>query len=543
MIEASSHASTLIRSLLRPQAYPHPVTSVDVIETHISWILLTGSVVYKLKKPVSMGFVEASRLDQRLHYCREELRLNQRLAPHLYCDVVAIVGPEAQASVGPSCLDPAQPLPASLIDVAVRMRQFAPDDLLSNALEAGAVDRLQLTDLATSLGHFHREADGIAPDQDYGSPQSVTEPVFTNLMVLDQLVSDPHQRDVLERHRAWVDQEMQRLDGRFAERHRAGAIRECHGDLHCANIRVGTGGRLEVFDAIDFNARLRWIDPISEMAFLVMDLVMRGEPSGALQLLNAWLECTGLYDALDLWPWYVAYRAMVRAKVSAMQLSESRDPHRQRLLQSDLQRYLQMASDQEQSPSGGLVLMHGLSGSGKSTLSDVLIAPLMAVRIRSDRERQRAFMPSSDRQARFSGDRYGPEVTEWLFHDQLPRLVQQSLQSGLSVIVDATFLRRRERKRMADLAEDLGRNWAIVHCRCSEATARCRIQARQQQGTDPSEADMAVRDQQMQWSEALDAGEQKRTVLCDEYTPFKAVQSELLALLQPSPGMASMKGC
>ena len=158
MIEASSHASTLIRSLLRPQAYPHPVTSVDVIETHISWILLTGSVVYKLKKPVSIGFVEASRLDQRLHYCREELRLNQRLAPHLYCDVVAIVGPEAQASVGPSCLDPAQPLPASLIDVAVRMRQFAPDDLLSNALEAGAVDRLQLTDLATSLGHFDREA-------------------------------------------------------------------------------------------------------------------------------------------------------------------------------------------------------------------------------------------------------------------------------------------------------------------------------------------------------------------------------------------------
>ncbi|MGC6483010.1 MAG: AAA family ATPase [Synechococcus sp.] len=533
---AGERHPAMIEALLQPNAYPHPVAAVQLIETHMSWVLLTGPFAYKIKKPVALAFVQTTTLQQRLHCCHEELRLNRRLAADLYCAVVPVLGPAAQARISTTPLDPNVAHGESILDVAVKMVQFDPKDLLSRALTDNTINRPALSELAWSLGHFHQHAPVAAPTTTYGNPQAVCEPVATNLTILDQLATTGQQQAQLTQHRHWVAQHQQQLLPRLIDRKQAGAIRECHGDLHCANIRRKPNGQLQVFDAIDFNAGLRWIDPISEMAFLVMDLEMRGNPGCGVELLNSWLECTGTYDGLDLWPWYSAYRAMVRAKVSALQAQSCPDPARRHHLQTELDSYLTIASRWEQTPQGGLVLMHGLSGSGKSTLSAQLIGPFQAVRLRSDRERLRAFQALEGQPARFTGDRYRAEVTRWLFHDRLPHLVQRALLSRYAVIVDATFLRHQERRVMTALADAMGRPWAIVHCQCSEATARQRLTQRQRERQDPSEADLTVRNRQRQWQDALDDQEQQRTVVADEGSLLATVTAELAALLKPAGG-------
>ena len=532
MVSASEAQPTLILSLLRPEAYPHPVGEIELIETHISWVLLTGRFAYKIKKPINLGFVQAASLSQRQHYCQEELRLNRRLAPKLYLGVVPVVGPEEEARILSDDIAFESGQSGTVIETAVKMRQFQPQKLLGKLLTKGAIETKQLTALAWDLGHFHQSAIPAASDSRLGSPDQVCEPVFTNLDVLKRLASKADQQQLLSRHCHWVEQQQQQLRQRFATRQRHGAIRECHGDLHCSNIHLTSQGHLEVFDSIDFNPSLRWIDPISEMAFLVMDLQTLGHQEQAIDLLNAWLECTGAYDGMDLWPWYHAYRAMVRAKVSAIQAEQCIDPQRKQGLLQDLDRYLNTACTNERQARGGLVLMHGLSGSGKSTVSKQLCSSLGAVRIRSDRERARAFTSTATHPARYSGNRYRQEVNSWLFETQLPQLAEHCLMSGFHVIIDATFLRRHERHTMAAVAQRLDRPQAIVACHCAEITAQTRINQRQERGNDPSEADSAVRERQKRWLEPLDTDEQKRTVFADETTSFAAINTALAKLLQ-----------
>ena len=517
---------------MRPEAYPHPVQTVELIETHISWVLLTGTFAYKIKKPINLGFVQAASLQQRLHYCHEEIRLNRRLAADLYLGVVAVVGPVEQA-----CILEGLHLPQGqrMLEAAVKMRQFPPEHLLSTTLVQRSVEASALNNLAWSLGRFHQHAPAASREQSFGTPPQVSEPVATNLSVLDRLISDPAQREQLHRHWRWTQEQQQQLWARFEARHQNGEIRECHGDLHCGNIRFTSQGALEVFDAIDFNPDLRWIDPISEMAFLVMDLQMHNARPLATTTLNAWLECTGAYAGMDLWRWYHAYRAMVRAKVCALQAEQTSSNHATQRLRQDLNRYLQTASGDEAPASGGLVLMHGLSGSGKSTLSARLCISLEAVRIRSDRERLRAFAPSGAAPARFTGDPYRAEISRWLFDQHLPMLTERCLMSGYPVIVDATFLRQHERQTMLDLAARLNRQAAIVHCSCSDDTALARLSRRAQCGEDPSEADFSVRQQQQHWLEPLTAHERARTVQVDESTPLASVEEALQQHLNPPP--------
>ena len=518
----------LIQALLRPEAYPHPVQTVGLIETHISWVLLTGTIAYKIKKPINLGFVQADSLQQRLHYCHEEIRLNRRLAAHLYLGVVAVVGPADQARILET-LEPSQGQP--MLEAAVKMRQFAPEQLLSRALTQQSIETGAGTRLGWALGQFHQSASAATPAHSYGTAAKVSEPVNTNLTVLDALITNTDQRDQLQQHQRWTQQQQQQLSARFEARLQEGEIRECHGDLHCGNIRLTSRGELEVFDAIDFNPNLRWIDPISEMAFLVMDLQIHRAESLAIDTLNAWLECTGAYAGMDLWRWYHAYRAMVRAKVSALQAEHCSEPVTKRQLQQDLARYLQTASENERPAKGGLILMHGLSGSGKSTLSAQLCQRLKAVRIRSDQERRRAFEPSTFSPALFTGDPYRTEISQWLFHQHLPMLAERCLMSGFNVIVDATFLRQPERQTMLNLAARLKRQAVVIHCSCSTITARKRLAQRAERGDDPSEADFSVRQQQAKWLEPLTADEQARTVRADESTPLAVVEMEAQRLL------------
>ncbi len=508
----------LITALLRPEAYDHPVETIELLETHISWVLLTGSYAYKIKKPVNLGFVDFSTPERRLQFCQEELRLNRRLAADLYLGLAPIHGPPAAARF---CGD------GPVIEMAVQMRQFqqqdllpavlerndlAPETLVPKALAPEALERL-FEQLADSLAHFHAAAAQATAADGYGSAPQVRAPALANLDVLEAaLGADPR----LLALRRWSETQAQQLAPWFEARRANGWIREGHGDLHLGNMALWQG-RILVFDCLEFSPALRWIDPSSDLAFLVMDLRQRQRPELAALVLNRWLELSGDYTGLQAWRWYVVYRALVRAKVAALRLQQAEltaaaISSQQLVIQS----YLALAEATTAEPAPLLLITHGVSGSGKSHLARRLARRLGWIQLRSDVERKRLFgLWGLPRREPCAGDLYAAAVTEQLYGDHLPRCAEAVLGAGLSLIVDATFGQRQQRRNFAALAARCGARFLILDCRCDSDLARRRIQARQVMGLDPSDADPAVLDQQLRHWQPLDFAEQALALVAE----------------------------
>lgn len=479
----------LVASLLKPQAYPHPVQRVELLETHISWVFLTGPYAYKLKKPVDLGFLDFSTPERRELFCHEELRLNQRLSGDLYLDVVPLHGPPEQASFqgeGP------------VIDHAVRMRQFSQSALLAAVLERHGLTAAMVDRLADDLAQFQAAAAVAPPTGPHGSADAVLAPVRANFAVLEAsplLADQPPSAARLQRLRLWSEQEWLRLRPRFAERLAGGRVREGHGDLHLGNL-VLLEGQVVPFDCLEFSDTLRWIDVVSEMAFLVMDLQEHGAQRLSQRLLNRWLEQTGDWKGLALWRWYVCYRALVRAKVASLRS----DPA--------VHTYLELAEQLITPQPLVLAITTGVSGLGKSRSSQAIADRLGWIRLRSDVERKRLFglwgIPAA---AELRGDPYSPSVSEELLGQRLPQLARKLIEAGFPVVVDATFLRRQDRRRMAELADSLGVPFLILAPTAKKAVALERIQKRRRHGRDPSDADAEVLEQQLAMAEPLDAVE------------------------------------
>jgi len=264
----------LMAALQRPEPWPHPVQEpIGLIETHISWVLLTGPYAYKLHKPVNLGFLDFTTLEQRLHDCREELRLNRRLSDDLYLGLVAVVEGPAGARILEASAEPGTaPLArdATVLEVGLRMRQFPQEALLPAALARGAIDSSQVEALAADLARFHQQAAVAAADGAYGTPAAVLQPVRDNITALEPRLPVAAQSQ-LEQVRLWSERCFAEIRPLLEQRLAAGRVRECHGDLHLGNMLL-ENGRIRVFDCLEFSPALRWIDVISDMAFLVMDL-------------------------------------------------------------------------------------------------------------------------------------------------------------------------------------------------------------------------------------------------------------------------------
>ena len=509
--------ANLIDALLQPTAYDHPVGSIDLIETHISWILLTGDYAYKLRKPVNLGFVDFSTPERRHWFSLEELRLNRRLAPDLYLDVRSIHGPVQSAHLGGT---------GPVIDTVVKMRQFRQVQLLPAVLERGELTPSQLEHLAGDLARFHAEAAVAAPESGFGSALVVTAPALTNLEVLAQHAPDQLGQLDLD---AWTRSEARRLTDHFQQRLLQGAVREGHGDLHLGNMFLSEG-RIRVFDCLEFSQTLRWIDVMSDLAFLAMDLRQRGRRDLAGVLLDHWLQNTGDYTGLGAWRWYGVYRALVRAKVAALRLSQTSTAAVVANSTRELRRYREEASDWAAAPPGQLALCHGVSGSGKSHLAKQLCQQLGWIRLCSDIERRRLFGRWTGLSACASpgGDPYRPEINELLFGELLPKAAELALRAGESLIVDATFLRRRDRQRFQQLAKRCGARFHILDCQVRPDLAAARIRERQQQGLDPSEANIDVLQTQWDQQDPLDPADLEHTLPLDCNTDLTRERWQLL---------------
>ncbi|WP_041604424.1 AAA family ATPase [Thioflavicoccus mobilis] len=498
---------TLVEGLLEPGAYPHPVSEVERIETHISVVLLAGAFAYKLKKPLDLGFLDFSTLARRHSLCGEELRLNRRLAPEIYLSVEPVTGAPAHPRIGGE---------GEVIEYAVKMRRFPQEALLSRrTVTPDVVERI-----AVRVADFHAGIPTAAPDSDYGSQAAVLGPMLENFRhIRPGLAAGQQGRiDAIE---AWTRAHAEALQGEIAERRREGHVRECHGDMHRGNIAI-IDDEVVIFDAIEFSPALRWIDTISEVAFLVMDLDEGGYPVLGRRFLNRYLELTGDYAGLPLLDFYKVYRAMVRAKVIAIRLGQAHvEAEEAAADRRDLARYLSLAEGYTRAHRPTLVLMHGLSGSGKSWLANGLLDHLPAIRIRSDIERKRLFGLGADADSAATvGDIYTREATARTY-ERLRGQARTLLTAGYDVLVDAAFLRQEQRRAFLALADELGCPCRILSAQAPEAVLRARLEARRRSGGDPSEADERVLDLQLGSQEPLTGDERDHLISIDTSGPLE----------------------
>ncbi len=515
---ATAVSAALVKHLARPGAFPHEVGQLEILETHISWIILTGTYAYKIKKPLDLGFLDFSTLELRKHFCEEELRLNQRFAPEIYVAVVPIGGNRDQPEVG---LEPA-------LDWAVQMHQFPAEARLDRQVVTKLISVADMQTLAESIAKAHDQAAVAPADSLFGTADSVCTPTLDNFDSLRRDCPTPELRRQLAALEAWSSAETGRLGSVFQERLALGRIRECHGDLHLANL-VRIDHEIVAFDCLEFSAALRWIDVISEVSFLVMDTLVHGRPDLAYAFLNRYLEVSGDYAGVQLLPFYLVYRCLVRAKVAAVL-------HRQSPETSDLTpitQYVDLASSLIE-PSGKpvLIITHGLSGSGKTWLTDQLQVQLPAIRLRSDLERKRLHGLSNLQSSgsELAGGIYSESISADTY-DHLANAARVCLTAGFSTIVDATFLQLEQRSIFCALAEDLGIRFTILDCQASHETLRYRISERSASGADASEADLAVLEHQRATEKMLNDCERQHVVRVDSEheIPMQDLVRQILA--------------
>ncbi|MDX1252661.1 MAG: AAA family ATPase [Gammaproteobacteria bacterium] len=507
MTAPSARNAMLIQSLQNPSLYDHPIEHFEVIETHISWVLLTGPYAYKIKKPVNLGFLDFSTLEKRHHYCQEELRLNRRLSPELYLDVIAITGgPDAPVLDGAG----------APIEYAVKMAQFPQQAQMDRVMARGGLKPAHIDGLAQQIAAFHGRIAIAGANSPYGSPANVYQPVEENFLQIRPHLAATDDITQLERLRAWSEAAHGRRLAELQARKDQGFIRECHGDMHLANM-VLLDDRIALFDCLEFNDNLRWIDVISETAFLMMDLDSRGHGPLGWRFLNGYLSATGDYSGLRLLRYYLVYRALVRAKVARIRLGQAGLSAQERhATQQQYHRYADLAEHYTHPRPAPLIITHGLSGSGKTTLTQPLLEALGAIRLRSDVERKRLFgLPEMARTGSgVATGLYTADASQRTYQ-HLANLARTAIESGLPVIVDATFLKRAQRAAFHELASQLHAPFGILDYQASETALRARIGQRTVENRDASEAGIAVLEHQLATHEPLTPEESAHVIAVD----------------------------
>ncbi len=391
------------------------------------------------------------------------------------------------------------------------MRQFAQRDLLSAHAADGRLDAALIDALAARIADFHAGCERAPADSEFGSPRSVAHWSAENLETLERELPPALLPLEFQRLEDWYLHQ-DAIAAQIGSRREAGFVRECHGDLHLGNIAL-LDGRVTPFDCIEFNPELRWIDTISETAFVAMDLEARGYAAFGWRFLNRYLQTTGDYAGIALLRYYFVYRALVRAKVEALR-AENIDGDPQTQFRPALD-YIGLACRRAEDVRPGLVLMHGLSGSGKSTVAAKLVESLGAIQLRSDIERKRLFGLDANASSGspLAGGIYTAEAGKATYA-RLAELAQGLLEAGYWVIVDAAFLRRDEREALLALDSGGAFGRAIVHCNAPVDELRRRIAARHD---DPSEANLDVLAKQLEtvepfadveraWAQVIEVG-------------------------------------
>ena len=471
----------LIQQMLQPEFYPHSVQApIQLIQTHVSYVLLTGDYAYKVKKAVDFGFLDYSTVANRHHFCQEELRLNQRTAASIYLEVVPI-------SSGETFTLGSEEHP---VEYAVKMRQFPQSTLLSHMFANGELTEALLRQLAEAIAHFHQIAETNDYIRSFGSLENVRQPFDENYEQTVDFIGGPQTQQQFDETKTYTDTFFATQHSLLQQRVEQDKIRACHGDLHLDNICYWQD-QLLVFDCIEFNEPFRFVDVMYDIAYAVRDLIVQGRHDLAAIFLSHYVEQTGDWEGLQILPLYVSRQSYVRAKILSFLLN---DPgvsvEAKQEATATAAKHYTLAWSYVQPKQGRLLVMSGLSGSGKSTVARELSRELGAIHLRSDAVRKHlAGIPLHQ-----SGDDslYTAEMNQKTYQ-RLIALGVRLASHGYTVILDAKFDRQATRQAVLAQAQAQALKLKIVHCTAPMEILRQRIQQRQ---GDIADATLAVLDKQ-----------------------------------------------
>ncbi|MCF8106859.1 MAG: AAA family ATPase [Desulfohalobiaceae bacterium] len=471
----------LTTSMQQPEFYPHPAQEINLIETHISYVFLAGDFVYKVKKGVNLGFLDFSDLRKRHYYCREELRLNKRLAPGIYLEVIPIVLDEKETiSLG---ADPG----SQIIDYALKMVRLPEEGMLPRLLDEGTADSALFTALAGKLAHFHETAAAVPEKTGLDFMQTLQENMSENFSQTRNLVDlavTRHRCSMIEAYSNWFFKTHQEILSRRAA---TGRVRECHGDLRLEHICLYEND-LVVFDCIEFNERFRFIDVAADLAFLLMDLEYNGYWSQARTLLTGYLEKSHDQEIRILLNFFKCYYACTRAKVAGIRSAEAGPEKRAETLHEASDFFELAFTYALHLVRPTLILVCGLMGTGKSTLARNIGPYLGAEIIKSDAVRKEllGIPEAEEHHTTFGKGIYSPEISK-LTYARLFTQAAKHLRAGRSVILDASFKRQRDRQEAQQTADDFGARFLVLECTCRRQTAEKRLMHREHQANEASD--------------------------------------------------------
>ncbi|MBV9387178.1 MAG: AAA family ATPase [Chroococcidiopsidaceae cyanobacterium CP_BM_ER_R8_30] len=459
--------SPLIQQMLQSGFYPHPVSEpIQLIQTHISYVLLTGDYVYKLKKPVNFGFLDFSTLDKRHHFCHEELRLNQRGATELYLEVLPITQAGNQYQLDGL----GQP-----VEYTLKMRQFPQETLFTSMFEQGRLCEADLEKLGRVVAQYHSKAKTNDYICSFGEISQVRAAIDENYAQTKRYIGGPQTQSQFDETKHYTDGFFIQQPELFTSRIQHNWIRECHGDLHLGNI-CRSSDKILLFDCIEFNEKFRFVDVMYDIAFIIMDLEARQRKDLGNAFLNTYVEQTGDWEGLQVLPLYLSRQAYVRAKVNSLLLDDPTIPaakkeeaiataaHYYHLAWQYSQRFAHSSGNSiapAQPCQGQLILMAGLSGSGKSTIARQLARQLGAIHIRSDAVRKH--LGGIKLTERGSAELYTDEMSQRTY-ERLLELGIVLANQGFPVILDAKYDRQKLRMEAIAKVQRHQLPLQILHC-------------------------------------------------------------------------------
>ena len=516
--------AALRQALQDPKVYPEPTSTVEIRETHISLVFLTDHYAYKIKKPLNLGFLDFSTLDQRRFYCEQEFTLNRRLSSGVYLEVVTLRRDDQHYTFSTH---------GQLIEYALKMRRLPSDRSLEVLLQRGEVTPEMMRGIARRLAVFHAEHPLSIGSQSYGTLEQVRADWEENFAQTAEAVG----RSLSQHTYAAIQQAVTTFYTRhadwFVERVRDGRIRDCHGDLRAEHIYFESG-QLQIIDCIEFNQRFRFIDVSSEVAFLAVDLERLGFPALANGFVCTYVQFSSDVSMYRLLNFYRCYRAYVRGKVTSIRLQTALPSELRAQLERRAEAYFTLAARYaERLTRPVLILTMGIIASGKSTVAAGLAAALGLELFSSDRVRKElgGAAPETPQQAAYGAGLYDAAMSQRTY-DTLADMACQALSRGDSVVLDASFARQAERRRMASLAREMGAHCCVVECWAPEEALRVRLRQREHLPTSISDAREEILSQFQRDYEPFSADEGMCCVRLDTTQSLEQCVQQALAVIQ-----------
>jgi aminoglycoside phosphotransferase family enzyme/predicted kinase len=510
----------LARAMLKPEIYPEPPDKVELMQTQMSFVFIAGDYVYKIKKPVNLGYLDYTTLAQRKFFCDKEVELNRRLCPETYLGVIPVTKSKGKYFLGGS---------GEAIEYAVKMRYLPQHKMMNVLLQKGQVTTEMLADVAKIIADFHRKAATSAEISYYGSLKAIGINNNENYAQTEKYIGKTVSKEQYTRIKQFNDNFLKENEALFNSRVANGRIRDCHGDLHAAHICFSDS--ICIYDCIEFTDRFRYCDVASEVSFLAMDLDHYGFADLSRSFVKAYISYSRDAEILKLLPYYKCYMACVRGKVESFKTDDPyiSDAEREKTKSVAIGYFDLAGAYARKKPL--LLITVGLMGTGKSTVARALAKRLGLTVISSDIIRKKlAGVPLTERRFEgFSGGIYTPEFTRNTY-DAMFGEAKDILKSGDSVILDASFIRKEERLKATQLADVTGAHFAIIEIVLAENVIKERLDKRVVSGS-VSDGRWEIYAPQKERFEAVNEVSKKQHIIVDTSVPVDGLISSLMSSL------------